>query len=140
MMSTQNINEAFREHMFAILLSQKRILQAKIKAQRGWAANQSLNIEASINEKLLEEIELQLQELQTPAPVEENKPEEFGISEEKVQELYNAVYTPIMDARIEIKKLLKTESKEAEREIDNILFQLSVRAPQAAIDYFKIKK
>lgn len=88
----------------------------------------------------LEDIEEQLIELQTPAPVQENKPEEYGISEDVSTELYNKVHTPIMDARITIAKVLRGSGRVTEAQVDAVLSNLCQIAPQAAIDYFKIKK
>ena len=55
------------------------------------------------------------------------------ISPKKVQALYGAVSDEIMDARIEISKLL--QSKDGLK-VDAILSKLCYSAPQKAIDLF----
>ena len=66
----------------------------------------------------------------------------YTISEKKIRLLYATVDAPIMDARIKITKCLKgMVNHTVAEEIYEILRQLNMKAPQAAIDEFlNIKK
>ena len=59
---------------------------------------------------------------------------EHIISEKKIKALYNSISNDIMDARVTICRLLDTK---AGKEVDNILSDLMMKAPQRAIDLFK---
>lgn len=59
------------------------------------------------------------------------------ISTKKSEELYNAVHEEIMGTRIKIARLLNFNP--AGKEIDNLLSDLLVRAPQMAINCFNSK-
>jgi hypothetical protein len=58
-----------------------------------------------------------------------------GISKKKETELYNVVHEEIMQLRINI--AVKNDSIITTKELDNLLSQLCISAPQKAIDVFK---
>jgi hypothetical protein len=63
------------------------------------------------------------------------------LSEKKKTELYNSVSKDIMDARIEVQKLIKRNYGEAfANKVDEILYKLSMEAPQNALNVFNTKK
>lgn len=61
--------------------------------------------------------------------------EKYSISNKKLSALYKSVNDEVMDARINIAKISGTDK--VSKEIENILFMLSINAPQAAINQFK---
>lgn len=63
------------------------------------------------------------------------------ISAKKQSQLYNVVSDEIMNARVEINMKLKGVcSKDILNDIDNILSDLTMHAPQKAIDLFTVNK
>lgn len=59
------------------------------------------------------------------------------LSKKKETELYGVVHEEIMRARIKIARLTLDAPNGLGRELDNILSDLSMNAPQKAIDLFK---
>lgn len=57
------------------------------------------------------------------------------ISRKKETQLYNAVHEEVMGARISIARLMNAGA--TSDQIDNVLSDLSITAPQKAIDIFK---
>jgi hypothetical protein len=61
------------------------------------------------------------------------------LSKKKEDQLYELVHKHIMNARLKIWKM-KDQPNISISEIDDILSDLSINAPRAAIDLFKQKK
>lgn len=62
------------------------------------------------------------------------------ISDKKSQQLYDTVHEEIMQARIKIAKILKYGLPTISKEVDNVLSDLTINAPQKAIEIFKPKQ
>ncbi len=60
------------------------------------------------------------------------------LSDKDINALYSVVHEEILRARVEI-KLIILENNIKCAEIDNVLFKLSHKAPQKAIELFKTK-
>lgn len=58
------------------------------------------------------------------------------ISQKSAGRLYSEVHSKVMDSRIQIQKLMK-HNPILSRAVDDILFELSVQAPKAALSCFK---
>jgi hypothetical protein len=60
------------------------------------------------------------------------------ISSKKHQELWSVVHDEVMMARIKISRILS--GKDKDRTVDDVLFTLSINAPQRACDCFRAKE
>ncbi len=61
------------------------------------------------------------------------------LSNKSRDSLYDAVHNAVMDARVKIESLV-IKDEYAKQQLDNILFTLTIHAPQAAIDCFTYNK